>query len=104
MFSHRQYEIFRKFRLPPIEFKYYDGNIKDWLSFWAQFKKVHDDLDIDEYDKIECLIQATVPNSRDRQLVESFPCMRFLFQITLMSERKSWQERECFFDVSFQVI
>uniref|UniRef100_V5GNX0 Uncharacterized protein n=1 Tax=Anoplophora glabripennis TaxID=217634 RepID=V5GNX0_ANOGL len=65
----------RKFRLPKIEFKRYDGNIKRCLPFWAQFKKIHEDSDIDECDKIEYLIQATVVKSRARQLVESFPAM-----------------------------
>ncbi|XP_018577341.1 uncharacterized protein LOC108915711 [Anoplophora glabripennis] len=37
------------------------------------FRKVHEDPDIDSSDKIEYLIQATVPGSRARQLVESFP-------------------------------
>ncbi|XP_018575220.1 uncharacterized protein LOC108914014 [Anoplophora glabripennis] len=63
----------RKFKLLEIEFKRYDGNIRDWLSFWAQFKKVHEDPEIDNHDKIEYLLQATVPNSRARQLVENFP-------------------------------
>lgn len=65
----------RKFKLPTIEFKKFDGNIRDWLSFWAQFRKVHEDPDIDQADKIEYLIQVTVPNSRARQLVESFPAV-----------------------------
>lgn len=65
----------RKFRLPRIEFKHYDGSIKDWLAFWAQFKKVHQDESIDNHDKIEYLIQATLAGSRARQLVESYPAM-----------------------------
>ena len=65
----------RKFKLPTIEFKKFDGNIRDWLSFWSQFKKIHEDPNIDDSDKIEYLVQATVPNSRARRLVESFPTM-----------------------------
>ncbi|KAJ8916390.1 hypothetical protein NQ315_014600 [Exocentrus adspersus] len=65
-----------KFKLPVIEFKKFDGNIRDWLSFWAQFSKIHEDPDIDEADKIEYLIQATVSNSRARQLVESYPVVK----------------------------
>ncbi|KAJ8970956.1 hypothetical protein NQ317_000642 [Molorchus minor] len=49
----------RKFKLPRIEFKHYDGNIRDWLAFWAQFKKIDEDACIDNSDKIEYLIQAT---------------------------------------------
>ncbi|XP_018574612.1 uncharacterized protein LOC108913536 [Anoplophora glabripennis] len=63
----------RKFKLPTLEFKKFDGNIKDWLPFWSQFQKVHDDLDIDLNNKVEYLIQAMVPGSSARQLVNSFP-------------------------------
>lgn len=63
----------RKFKLPVLEFKKFDGTIKDWLPFWSQFKKIHDDLELDLSDKVEYLIQATVPGSRARQLVDSFP-------------------------------
>ncbi|KAJ8977402.1 hypothetical protein NQ317_003183 [Molorchus minor] len=64
-----------KFKLPTIEFKKIYGNIRDWLSFWSQFKKIHKDHDIALEDKIEYLIQATVPGSRARQLVESFSAL-----------------------------
>ncbi|XP_050517597.1 uncharacterized protein LOC126892168 [Diabrotica virgifera virgifera] len=63
----------RKFKLPMLEFKKYDGNIKSWLPFWSQFQKIHHDSDIDLSDKVEYLVQATVPGSRARQLVDSFP-------------------------------
>ncbi|XP_050315561.1 uncharacterized protein LOC126750100 [Anthonomus grandis grandis] len=63
----------RKFKLPILELKKFDGNIKDWLPFWSQFQKVHNDLEIDDNDKVEYLIQATVQGSWARQLVESFP-------------------------------
>lgn len=65
----------RKFKLPVIQFKKFDGNIKDWLSFWAQFKKIHEDIEMDPADKIEYLIQSTVPGSRARRVVESFPAI-----------------------------
>lgn len=63
----------RKFKLPVLEFKKFDGTIKDWLPFWSQFKKIHDNLDLDLSDKVEYLVQATVAGSRARQLVDSFP-------------------------------
>lgn len=63
----------RKFKLPVIQFKRFDGNVRDWLSFWALFRKVHEDTDIGMADKIEYLVQSTVPGSRARHLVESFP-------------------------------
>lgn len=65
----------RKFKLPIIQFKQYDGSIRDWLNFWSQFKKIDADSEIDNCDKIEYLIQATVVDSRARQIVESFPSL-----------------------------
>src|SRR5436190_4858357 len=52
----------RKFKLPTLEFKKFGGEIKDWLPFWGQFKKIHEDPDIDSDDKYQYLIQATFPN------------------------------------------
>ncbi|XP_025829672.1 uncharacterized protein LOC112904264, partial [Agrilus planipennis] len=66
----------RKFKLPTIELKKFGGDIKDWLPFWAQFRKVHEDSEIDASDKISYLIQVTIPGSRARQLVESFPAIQ----------------------------
>ncbi|KAJ8909825.1 hypothetical protein NQ315_003703 [Exocentrus adspersus] len=65
----------RKFKLPTLEFKRYDGSVKGWLAFWFQFKKIHEDKTIDDHDKIEYLIQAMSVGSRARQLVESYPTM-----------------------------
>ncbi|XP_055943688.1 uncharacterized protein LOC129974919 [Argiope bruennichi] len=63
----------RKFKLPHLELKKFGGEIKDWLPFWGQFRKIDEDNDIDETDKFQYLVQATIPNSRARELVESFP-------------------------------
>ncbi|BES99544.1 Hypothetical protein NTJ_12361 [Nesidiocoris tenuis] len=63
----------RKFTLPKIHFHQFGGEIKDWLRFWGQFQKIHDDNDIAPEDKHEYLLQATTPGSRARVIVESFP-------------------------------
>uniref|UniRef100_A0A6P7H7F9 Uncharacterized protein LOC114348077 n=1 Tax=Diabrotica virgifera virgifera TaxID=50390 RepID=A0A6P7H7F9_DIAVI len=65
----------RSFKLPPIEFKKYSGDLIDWLPFWSQFRVVHDDLSIDLNDKIAYLRQATIDGSKARRLVESFPAV-----------------------------
>ncbi|XP_054279009.1 uncharacterized protein LOC128997397 [Macrosteles quadrilineatus] len=62
-----------KLRLPTIEFTKFSGDLKDWLPFWAQFKRIDDDENIDDIDKYHYLVQATLANSRARQLVESYP-------------------------------
>jgi len=33
----------RKFQLPTPEFKTFGGDVKDWLMFWGQFKKIDED-------------------------------------------------------------
>ena len=63
----------KNFRLPKIELKKFSGDIKDWLQFWSQFKKIHEDESIVAEDKFQYLIQAMLPNSRAYELVQSFP-------------------------------
>ncbi|GFX01136.1 integrase catalytic domain-containing protein [Trichonephila clavipes] len=62
-----------KFKLPNIELPTFDGNPRDWLNFWTQFEKIHDDVNIDDRDKFQYLIQSTAPRSSPREIVESFP-------------------------------
>lgn len=64
----------KKFKLPLIEFQKFSGEIKEWLPFWSQFKRIDEDADIENEDKFQYLLQATIPKSRARQLVESYPC------------------------------
>lgn len=52
-----------KYRLPKLEFKKYDGNPREWLSFWCQFKSIHDDEVMSPMEKFQYLIQATVEKS-----------------------------------------
>ena len=63
----------RKFRLPTLEFKKFGGDVKDWLTFWSQFKKIDEDPEMDDADKFQYLLQATTPKTRAREVVESFP-------------------------------
>ena len=63
----------RKFKLPTLELKKFVGDVKDWLIFWGQFKKIDGDPDIDKADKFQYLLQTTLPNTRAREVVESFP-------------------------------
>lgn len=63
----------RNFKLPKIELKKFNGEVKEWLQFWAQFKKIHENTLIDNEDKFQYLIQAMTPGSRASELVQSFP-------------------------------
>ncbi|GFX11472.1 DUF1758 domain-containing protein [Trichonephila clavipes] len=61
-----------KFKLPNIELPTFDSNPRDWLNFWTQFEKTHDDVSIDDRYKFQYLIQSTAPRSSPREIVESF--------------------------------
>lgn len=63
----------RKLRLPKIELKSFNGDVWNWIGFWGQFRKIHEDPEIDLEDKFQYLLQATEPGSNARALAESFP-------------------------------
>ncbi|XP_036146773.1 uncharacterized protein LOC118646931 [Monomorium pharaonis] len=60
-------------KLPKIELKRYDGDIKEWLRFWSQFKKIHENATIDKETKFQYFLQTVVPDSRAAELIGSFP-------------------------------
>lgn len=66
----------KTFQLPKIEIVKFSGNVRDWLMFWNQFRKIHEDPDIDAEDKFQHLIQSMEPKSRAFELVNSFPPTR----------------------------
>jgi len=51
----------------------FGGEISDWLSFWSQFGRIHDDSTMSEKDKFQYLIQCMIVGSRAREIVDSFP-------------------------------
>ncbi|GBM32683.1 hypothetical protein AVEN_119981-1, partial [Araneus ventricosus] len=63
----------RRFKLPKLELRKFDGDVKEWLYFWSQFEKIHDDSSIEDLGKFQYLLQSTVEGSREREVIESFP-------------------------------
>ncbi|XP_037037370.1 uncharacterized protein LOC119075084 [Bradysia coprophila] len=63
----------RTYKLPKIEIKKFNGEILEWLSFWSQFEKIHQDKDLHDSDKFQYLAQAMVEGSRAKELVDSYP-------------------------------
>lgn len=63
----------KNYKLPKIEFKKFDDDLKNWLGFWGQFKKIHMDTNMNNEDKFQYLIQSMKEGSNARALVESFP-------------------------------
>ncbi|CAH2078999.1 unnamed protein product, partial [Iphiclides podalirius] len=56
-------ENIRKYKLPPLETKKFDGQVKNWLPFWGQFQKIDEDKSLDDSDKFQYLIQAMTPGT-----------------------------------------
>ncbi|OXA50284.1 Pro-Pol polyprotein [Folsomia candida] len=66
-------EIKKKtYKLPKTEIKKFDGEITEWLGWWAQFEKIHDDDELHDSDKFQYLVQAMVPGSRAEALVRVY--------------------------------
>lgn len=63
----------RNFRLPKIELKKFGGDPLEWLGWWAQFSKIHEDESLHETDKFQYLSQAMVSGTRASKLVEGYP-------------------------------
>ncbi|GFX90628.1 integrase catalytic domain-containing protein [Trichonephila clavipes] len=63
----------RSFKLPKIELKKFSGEAKEFLVFWSQFQKIHNDKSIAEEDKMQYLLQSVEPKSKAERLVLSFP-------------------------------
>jgi len=63
----------RTYKLPKIEIKKFNGELKEWLGFWSQFKKIHSDEELHNSDKFQYLVQSIVPGTRADKLVSSYP-------------------------------
>jgi hypothetical protein len=59
--------------VPKIELKKFNGEVTKWLSWWAQFQKIHEDEDLHCSDKFQYLVQGLMEGTRVRELVNSYP-------------------------------
>ncbi|CAH2095423.1 unnamed protein product [Euphydryas editha] len=64
---------YKNMRLPKLELRKFDGNIRNWLHFWGQFRKIDEDTSLDNYDKFQYLLQSMEANTEARKFVECFP-------------------------------
>ncbi|UYV85136.1 hypothetical protein LAZ67_X004698 [Cordylochernes scorpioides] len=63
----------KSYKLPKIEIIKFDGELINWLPFWAQFEKIHEDTELHDADKFHYLVQSMQSNTRARELIESYP-------------------------------
>ncbi|GFU94159.1 CCHC-type domain-containing protein [Trichonephila clavipes] len=66
-------QIKRKLKLLKIELVKFNGEIKNWLAFWSQFKRIHDDDKVENEDKFQYLIQSMSEGRRAREIIDSYP-------------------------------
>uniref|UniRef100_A0A0A9X9P5 Chloroplast envelope membrane protein n=1 Tax=Lygus hesperus TaxID=30085 RepID=A0A0A9X9P5_LYGHE len=60
-------------KLPKLVPRQFSRQIKDWISFWATFKRIHESSDFDDEEKFQYLLLYTAEKSPARDLIESFP-------------------------------
>jgi len=63
----------RSFKLPKIELKTFNGDLREWLQFWSQFEKIDKDDSLHPSDKFQYLIQAMEIGTEAREMVTTFP-------------------------------
>lgn len=61
----------KSYKLPKIQIRKFNGEIKEWLGFWSQFKKIHEDEEL--HDKLQYLVQSMVNGTRAHDLVTKYP-------------------------------
>lgn len=69
----------RQYRLPALKLREFDGSFKEWLPFWGQFQKIHEDPTLQDIDKLSYLNMSMKPNSPAKQLVESYPATAAMY-------------------------
>ncbi|XP_035711717.1 uncharacterized protein LOC118437053 [Folsomia candida] len=63
----------RSFKLPKIELQKFDGSWKNWLGWWAQYRQIHEDDELQVNVKFQYLIQAIVPGSEAEKVIKIYP-------------------------------
>ena len=63
----------KQYKLPKIQLKKFDGELKNWLGFWSQFSKIHEDASLHDTDKFQYLVQSMEGGTEPEELVNSYP-------------------------------
>ncbi|GFW26375.1 DUF1758 domain-containing protein [Trichonephila clavipes] len=63
----------RKCKLLKLELRKFGGDPKEFLSFWSQFRKIHDDGSVPDEDKMQYLVASVEPKSKAKRLILRFP-------------------------------
>lgn len=89
-----QQEPKRNFTLPKVQIDKYDGDIRGWLRFWGQFKKIDEDKYMSKDDKFYYLQQYILPDSKASELVGSFPSCATMYDQVISSLKNRFGREE----------
>lgn len=65
----------KRLKLPELKLCEFDGQPKNWLKFWTQFMKLHQDDEVDDIDKYQYLLQAVT--GKAKQFIERYPATAY---------------------------
>ncbi|GFX71478.1 DUF5641 domain-containing protein [Trichonephila clavipes] len=51
----------------------FGGEVKEWLCFWSQFKRIHEHKYMELEDKFQYLIQCMSPGTRAKDIIDGYP-------------------------------
>ncbi|GFY05675.1 uncharacterized protein TNCV_4403421 [Trichonephila clavipes] len=85
-------------RLPEDELYKFGGELKDWLTFWNQFKNIHENKNLTNCDKFHYLVQSTKIKSEARELIESFPITNENYPLAIESLVERYGRNELLID------
>ncbi|GFY34712.1 histone H3.3 [Trichonephila clavipes] len=51
----------------------FGDEVKEWLCFWSQFKRIHEHKYIELEDKFQYLIQCMSPGTRVKEIIDGYP-------------------------------
>ncbi|GFV75625.1 integrase catalytic domain-containing protein [Trichonephila clavipes] len=85
-------------RLPEVELYKFGGELKDWLTFWIQFKNIHENKNLTNCDKFHYLVQSTKIKSEARELIEYFPITNENYPLAIESLVERYGRNELLID------
>ncbi|UYV67536.1 hypothetical protein LAZ67_5001142 [Cordylochernes scorpioides] len=59
-------------KLPKLELLKFNGTLKEWLPWWGQFERIHQDDSLSGVDKFHYLHQAVTKGSRAQKFLEGY--------------------------------
>lgn len=89
----------KNYKLPKIELIKFDGELKNWLEWWAQFEKIHVDSDLHTTDKFHYLTQSMVSGTRAADVVKSYPKTEENYQKAVDALRERFGKEDLLVDL-----